>query len=47
MGYETLINSINKITLSKEEEKSEYIPRLIIWKSRIRANCCRKSILFK
>ncbi len=29
MGYETLINSINKITLSKEEEKSEYIPRFI------------------
>ena len=29
MGYETLISSINKITLSKEEEKSEYIPQFI------------------
>lgn len=29
MGYETLISSINKITLSKEEEKKEYIPQFI------------------
>lgn len=29
MGYETLISSINKITLSKEEEKSEYIHQFI------------------
>ena len=29
MGYETLISSINKITLSKKEEKSEYIPQFI------------------
>ena len=29
MGDETLISSINKITLSKEEEKSEYIPQFI------------------
>jgi hypothetical protein len=29
MKYESLLNSINKITLSKDEEKSEYIPQFI------------------
>ncbi len=29
MEYEALINSINKITMSKEEEKAEYIPQFI------------------
>ena len=29
MKYETLLNSINKITLSKDEEKSECIPQFI------------------
>ncbi len=29
MGYDALISSINKITLSKEEEKKEYIPQFI------------------
>ena len=29
MGYDTLISSISKITLSKEEEKKEYIPQFI------------------
>lgn len=29
MGYDALISSISKITLSKEEEKKEYIPQFI------------------
>lgn len=29
MEYETLKSSINKITLTKEEEKAEYIPQFI------------------
>lgn len=29
MGYESLISSINKITLSKDEEKKEYIPQFV------------------
>ena len=29
MGYDALINSISKITLSKEEEKKEYIPQFV------------------
>ena len=29
MEYEALINSINKITMSKEEEKAEFIPQFI------------------
>ena len=29
MGYDALISSINKITLSKDEEKKSYIPQFI------------------